>query len=281
MTALRGVRSVASLALCATLLAPAQQQAPQANQAPQVTPPLQAPQPAPGAPASTGNVIQQVGGSESQTFTLRVDSQLVLTNVIVRDKKTGAVVRGLKASDFSILENNKPQKISSFDFQSVDEAARLNEATVSGTAPTIAQMLERSLGADPKQLRDHRLIVLFFDLSSMQDEDIDRAVTAAQNYINKSMSPADLVAVASLSTSLALDQDFTSDKQALLQAVSKYNGTNEAGGFANGGTTGTTDGTSDDAGSFAADDTEYNNLNTDRELYAIQSIAKSLERVDQ
>ena len=60
----------------------------------------------------------------------------------------------------------------------------------------------------------------------------------------------------------------------------KYNGSNEAGGFSN-GATGSSDGTSDDAGTFTADDSEYNSLNTDRELYAIQTIAKSLERVDQ
>ena len=277
------LNSLMTLALCATLAMPAQQ----APAPAQVTPPVQlnlpvqqAPPPAPGAPASTGTTIRQDGGSNSQSFTLRVDSQLVLTNVVVRDKKTGGVVRDLKASDFTVLENNKPQKISSFDFQSVDEAARLNEATVSGKAPTVAQMLDRSMGADASQLRDHRLIVMFFDLTSMQDEDIDRAVDAAKDYINKKMAPADLVAVASLGTSLSLDHDFTADKNALLQSVEKYNGSNEAGGFSN-GTTGSSDGTSDDAGTFTSDDTEYNSLNTDRELYAIQTIAKSLERVDQ
>ncbi len=267
-------RNLLGLALCTTV--PAQQQAPvQLN-----TPVQQVPQPAPGAPASTGTTIQQQGGSTSQSFTLRVESQLVLTNVVVRDKKTGAVLRNLKASDFTVLENNKPQTISSFDFQTVDAAARLNEATVSGTAPTVAQILDRSVAADPAQLRDHRLIVMFFDLTSMQDEDIDRAVQAAQDYINKKMAPADLVAVASLGTSLSLDHDFTADKAALLAAVSKYNGSNIAGSFAN-GTTGSSDGTADDGGTFTADDSEYNSLNTDRELYAIQSIAKSLERVDQ
>ena len=40
-------------------------------------------------------------------------------------------------------------------------------------------------------------------------------------------------------------------------------------------------GTADDASSFTADDSEYNALNTDRELYAIRTIAKCLERVDQ
>ena len=111
------------------------------------------------------------------TYTLKVQSDIVLTNVVVRDKKTGEVVKGLKASDFTILENGKPQKIESFDYQNVDEAAVLREkATVLGKA-TIADLVEQELcGEDPEQLRDHRLIVMFFDLSSMQPEDIDRAV---------------------------------------------------------------------------------------------------------
>src|SRR5271170_4661602 len=70
-----------------------------------------------------------------QPYTLKVDSDLVLTNIVVRDKKTGEVVRGLTANDFQVQENGKPQKIISFDFQSVDQATPLNEATVSGKAP--------------------------------------------------------------------------------------------------------------------------------------------------
>ncbi|HZY74364.1 MAG TPA: VWA domain-containing protein, partial [Edaphobacter sp.] len=124
-----------------------------------------------------------------------------------------------------------------------------------------------------------RLIVMFFDLSSMQPEDVDRAVEAAQDYINKKMQPADLVALVSMSTALNMDQDFTSDKALLLKGVGAYNGT-EGTGFAN-GTTGSSEGTADDASSFIADDTEYNSLNTDRELYAIREIAKALERVDE
>jgi VWFA-related protein len=215
----------------------------------------------------------------SGTFTMKVRSDIVLTNVVVRDKKTGAVVKGLKPEDFTVLENGKPQKIASFDYQNVDEAAVLAEkSTVSGKA-SIADMFNRNLAASPEALRDHRLIVMFFDLSSMQDEDIDRAVDAANDYVNKQMQPADLVALVSMSTGLTMDQDFTSDKAALLRGLSKYNGTDTTG-FANGGT-GSTDGTSDDTTAFAADDTEYNSLNTDRELLAIRAIAKSLERVEQ
>lgn len=214
------------------------------------------------------------------TFTLKVQSNIVLTNVVVRDKKTGEMVRGLKAGDFTILENGRPQTIASFDYQSVDEAAVLHEnATVTGKA-TIADLLNQNFAAQPAALKDHRLIVMFFDLSSMQPEDVDRAVGAARDYINSKMQPADLVALVSLNTSLSMDQDFTADKALLLKGVGKYNGT-EGTGMANGNEGGNSGGTADDASSFTADDSEYNSLNTDRELYAIREIAKSLELVDQ
>jgi VWFA-related protein len=212
-------------------------------------------------------------------YTMTVNANIVLTNVVVRDKKTGELVKGLKASDFHIVEDKKAQTIASFDYQNVDQAAVLAEKTTATGKASIADLLENNFAASPKQLHDHRLIVMFFDLSSMQDEDIDRAVDAANDYVNTKMEPADLVALVSMSTGLSMDQDFTNDKAALLKGLAKYNGSDETG-FANGGT-GSTDGTSDDTTAFAADDTEYNSLNTDRELLAIRAISKSLERVDQ
>ncbi len=82
-----------------------------------------------------------------------------------------------------------------------------NATAVSGTS-SIADLVNRNFAANPAQLKDHRLIVMFFDLSSMQPEDTDRAVEAAQDYINKKMQPADLAAVVSMDTGLSLDQDF-------------------------------------------------------------------------
>ena len=232
--------------------------------------PLRAQQPAVGQ--------QQQDGSPS-TFTLKVSTDIVLTNVIVRDRKTGAVIKDLKPTDFTIFENNKPQRVTSFDYQNVDDAAVLNEKAGTVTGATLASLLNNDFASDPKQLRDHRLMVFFFDLSSMQPEDVDRAVDSATDFVNKKMQPADLVALISLDTGLKMDQDFTADKTALLRGLHKYGGT-EGTGFTAGGTTGSTDGTADDGSSFAADDSEYAALNTDRELYAIQQIAKALEHVD-
>ncbi len=208
------------------------------------------------------------------TYTLRVSSDLVLTNVIVRDK-SGSVVRGLQQSDFTIFENGKPQQITSFDFESVDQLATLNEPTVSGRTGVLA----KNGIVDPAALRNHRLIVFFFDLTSMQVEDIDRAVQSAKDYVNKQMQPADLVAVASLGTSLALDQDFTADKQTVLHAIGRYNGS-EGQGFSNGQDS-TTTVSSADSSAFTADESEYNDINTDRKLYAIAEIANALTKIDE
>jgi VWFA-related protein len=224
----------------------------------------------------------------SRTVTLHENVDRVLTNVVVRDKKTGALIKGLKQSDFQVLEDKRPQTITTFDYQNVDEAVTLAESkTVSGTSTTpapakktVADLVNNDFAAKPDELKDRRLIVMFFDLSSMQPEDITRAVDAAKDYINNHMAPADLAASVSLVSSLSMDQDFTNDKTALLRAVSKYDGS-EGSGFAAGSEGGDSDGTSDDSTSFTADDSEFNALNTDRELYAIRTICKSIEKVEQ
>jgi VWFA-related protein len=230
---------------------------------------------------------QQVsGGSGNGTFGIKVNVQRVLTNVVVRDKKTGELIKGLKASDFTITEDKRPQKIISLDYENVDEVAaeQLKEkGTVSGTAAarkTIADLVNNDFAATPEEYKDHRMIVMFFDLSSMQPEDITRAVDSAKDYINHHMAPADVVAAVSLVSSLSMDQDFTSDKDSLLKAVSKYDGA-DSSGYAGGSEGGGTDGTSDDSSSFVADDSEFNALNTDRQLYALRTICKAIEKVEQ
>jgi VWFA-related protein len=239
--------------------------------------------------AATALLASAVGGLRAQdqgqppqqdsqeAYTLRVNSDLVLTNIVVRDKKTGEVIRGLKASDFQVLENGKPQSIISFDFQSVDQAAPLNEATINGKAPnTIMGNMNRNVTS--QQLRNHRLIVMFFDITSMQPEDLERAQDAARDYINKKMQSADLVAVVSLDQSLSLDQDFTANKQQLLNAVNKYSGTQGAG-FQSGATSTTNQ--VEDTTAFTPDEQEYNDVNTDRELFAFEDIAHSLAYINE
>src|SRR5262249_113344 len=94
------------------------------------------------------------------------------------------------------------------------------------------------------------------------------------------MTPADLVSLVSLSSSLQVDQDFTSDKQLLAQKLHAYN-SSEGQGMANGTEAGTAEGTADTGGSYVADDSDYNQFNTDRKLQALQALVDKLGRIEQ
>ena len=217
----------------------------------------------------------QVSSTPQGGFTLKLNGELVLTNVVARDAKTGELVRGLQRSDFKIYENGKEQQIASFDFQSVDMATPLNEATVSGLAAGPSGNKAVAV-ARPEDLRNHRLIVMFFDLTSMQPEDLDRSVEAAQAFLQTRMQPADLVALVSLGDTLSVDQDFTADKDALIHKVGIYNGT-EGQGFAQGANANSNQ--VEDTTGYTPDESEYNDINTDRELFALRAIAQSLENI--
>ena len=55
-------------------------------------------------------------------YTFHAQSDLVLVNVTVRDR-AGNFIRGLKPEDFTVLEDNKPQKVVSFDIENTDAVA--------------------------------------------------------------------------------------------------------------------------------------------------------------
>jgi len=211
------------------------------------------------------------------SFVLKANSELVLTNVVASDAKTNELVHGLKQSDFTVYENGKPQRIASFDFESVEMAAPLKEVTISGLAAGVSGSgVKAAVVTRPEELRNHRLIVMFFDLTSMQPEDLDRSVAAAQDFLRTKMQPADLIVLISLGDTLKVDQDFTADKNILMHKVAVYNGT-EGEGFQQGTTANSNQ--VEDATGYMPDESEYNDLNTDRELFALHAIAKSLEKI--
>ena len=233
----------------------------------------------PGAGPAFAQEATQVSNAPQGGFTLKVNSDLVLTNVVVRDSKTGEVVKGLKQSDFAVYESGKEQHIDTFDFESVDMATPLNEATVSGLAVGPSATGPKAVVvAKPEDLRNHRLIVMFFDLTSMQPEDLDRSVQAAQAFLKTKMQPADLVALVSLGDTLKVDQDFTADKNALINEVGVYNGT-EGAGFAAGATANSNQ--VEDTTGYTPDESEYNDLNTDRELFALRAVSQSLAKINE
>src|SRR5689334_11324211 len=101
-----------------------------------------------------------------QTFTITVNSQLVVDTVIVNDKD-GKPIHGLTKDDFTVTEDNVPQTISVFEYQKLDDTpvqlsdgGTIPKATVEAVKP--AQLTPPPAG--DARYDNRRLLVLFFDL---------------------------------------------------------------------------------------------------------------------
>jgi VWFA-related protein len=213
-----------------------------------------------------------------QPARLRVTSELVLVNVVVRDKK-GNPISNLKQEDFALLEDGQKQRVSSFDFENVDALTTAGPGgpTVTGTAETGSLLgPKKPVTLDAK---DRRLMLFFFDFSAMEPDDIDRAVQSAQKFVQTRMKPADMVAMVSLATSLSLDLDFTDDRAKILAKLAAYN-SSQGQGFEN-GTTGSSEGAAETSGAYTPDDTDYNTFSADRKLLALQSVMQAVGTIPQ
>src|SRR6267378_3869450 len=224
--------------------------------------------------AGAPSMAQQMGQAESR---IQVTSELVLVNVVAHDKK-GNLVRDLKKGDFTLFEDGKKQEVSTFDFENVDDLGAA-EATVSGTAEQGALLRSGKKAPASLDARDRRLILLFFDFSAMEPEQIDRSVEAAKKFVGTKMQPADLIALVSLATNMHVDLDFTDDKPKLLAALTAYN-SGQGQGFEN-GSTGSVEGAAETSGAFSADDTDFNTFSADRKLLALQSLMQVLGKLPQ
>jgi len=71
-------------------------------------------------PAAPQAPAQRAAQTPRATFRSGLD--LVVVNVVVRDKD-GKLVRGLKREDFVVTEDGKPQSISSFDFEEIENTS--------------------------------------------------------------------------------------------------------------------------------------------------------------
>ena len=70
-----------------------------------------------------------LGLAQQTGYTFKAEAELVLVNVSVRDRN-GNLVRDLKPEDFTILEDNKPQKVSSFDIENMQNTQTVADQQV-------------------------------------------------------------------------------------------------------------------------------------------------------
>ena len=217
-------------------------------------------------------------------YILRSQTNEVLVDVRVWDR-SGHPVSGLNKEDFRVYEDGELQTVTSFSFENVEKLAQASAEN--GPPPTI-NLAKLPPNVSPvKIIQDHRLIVLFFDMTSMQPDDLMRAIKSAQDFVRTRMTPADLVAISTYTSILTVAQSFTNDRDALSKVLRSIR-LGESSSLAESGTTGEP-GTTDASGeeivaqdvsqAFTPDQTEFNIFNTDEKLAAIESLAHMLRDV--
>ena len=159
--------------------------------------------------ATVAGSVGTLGQSAQRRQTFKAGVELIYVNVVVRDG-SGNVVRNLKKEDFTLVEDDKSQTITAFDFEEVPSEAMPTteppapvqpilkaEAAITAAAPASPDVAAAAPSKpEPIDLKNRRLIVLLFDSSSMQPEELERAIESGYDYIAKRLTPADLVAIA-------------------------------------------------------------------------------------
>jgi VWFA-related protein len=156
------------------------------------------------AQASSGSTTSQSG------YVLQANSRVVLTDVTVTDKQ-GNPVHGLKASDFRIFDNKKPEDIASFAEHSKGDTAAAPQLV------SAAGVYSNDYLVHPPRV----LNILFLDLTNISIED--------QMYLNyqlgkffDALRPENPIAIyARTGGASILLQGFTSDHALLRAAVRK------------------------------------------------------------
>jgi VWFA-related protein len=156
---------------------------------------------------AASNQAEVVTRDSSTSFKVRVN--LVQVRVVVRDER-GKIVENLKKEDFQLLDNRKPQVISTFNVETPNTHA-LPVLSVSDR-----DVSEPGEKVEPLPAMPQRFVSMIFDdiHLSMQDALTSRV---AGTKILDSLANTDRVAV--YTTSGQITQEFTADHEKLKEAL--------------------------------------------------------------
>jgi VWFA-related protein len=229
-------------------------------------------------------------------FESAVSVTIVSVDVVVRDA-SGNVVRGLTAKDFVVSEDGKPQKIETFSFQEIDAAApgtpdiqlldgledKVRAEAARAVSATPAATAEPAAAADAASLLNRRMLTIVFDVSSMQLDDVQRAVEDAREWVGEKMTAADLVAIITIGSRLTVLTDFTSSREDALGALQAlaYNEGTEVNPEAIATAVTEADAAASDASSTTTEADAFQEFNNDVRLRALKTLCQELTPIQQ
>ncbi|MGC1450885.1 MAG: VWA domain-containing protein [Candidatus Sulfotelmatobacter sp.] len=143
--------------------------------------------------------------------TLKVNSRAVLVDVIVTDRN-GNPVKGLKADDFTVEEQGKPQSISYFEEHTTNDLARRSQNLEFPVLPPNVFSNFSPLPTPPA------VNVLLLDALNTPMDDQIWLRRSAQRYL-KTLKPGSRIAIFVMSMRLSFVQGFSDDPALLAMAL--------------------------------------------------------------
>ena len=143
---------------------------------------------------------------------LRIDTDLVQMDVIVTDKQ-GKLVRDLKPTDFEILEEGQPQKLSSFAVNVVGSTRTMTEKGTTTSSQSFGlPLVDATIG---------RYVMLAIDDLHIHPGNIIQTRDAVLRFIDQQLGEHDRVALYTTSGQMGMFQPFTTDRLVLRRAIAR------------------------------------------------------------
>jgi VWFA-related protein len=147
---------------------------------------------------------------------IRITTNLVQVDVVVT--KDGKHVTNLKPEDFELLEDGRPQSITSFAYVSTNPSTATNDAPApapnnNSAPPTIPK--------PPLPREVKRTVAIVVDDLGMSFQSMANLRTYLQKFINDNLRSNDLIAVIRTGGEVGALQQFTSDPRVLANAISE------------------------------------------------------------
>lgn len=159
--------------------------------------------------------------------TIRTNVNLVQVDAIVTDAKDRQVT-DLKAGDFEILQDGKPQVITNFSYISIKPGGTRN---VPAAVPkgTLVPPPPPPVAVKPNQVR--RTVELVVDDLGLSFASIAQLRSTLKKFVDERMEPGDLVAILRTGAGMGALQQFTADKRMLYAAIDRvrYNALGRVG----------------------------------------------------
>lgn len=162
--------------------------------------------------------FQQQPQPPSEDVTIRINVNLVQVDAVITDSK-GKHITDLKAEDFEILQDGKPQVITNFGYISTKSSsprpvpvAQPKPAPGTPPPPPLRQL---------KASEVRRTVAMVVDDLGLSFESMARVRQSVKKWVDEQMQPGDLVAVIRTGAGMGALQQFSSDKRVLYAAIER------------------------------------------------------------